>query len=103
MILHDETVNRTTDGKGRIDRLSLQEIQTLNAGNGEIIPTLEEALEAVAGRAGLLLELKVHGMAQQAVKTVQPPTVSSMHTTGQACSRASIRQTIRVTSNTDSL
>ncbi|MEK7869563.1 MAG: glycerophosphodiester phosphodiesterase family protein, partial [Nitrospirota bacterium] len=54
VILHDETVNRTTNGKGRVDRLSLREIQTFSAGNGEIIPTLEDALKAVAGRAGLL-------------------------------------------------
>lgn len=71
VILHDETVNRTTDGKGRIERLSLQEIKALNAGNNETIPTLEDALKAVAGRAGLLLELKVKGMAQQAVEAVQ--------------------------------
>jgi glycerophosphoryl diester phosphodiesterase len=71
VILHDETVNRTTDGKGRIDRLSLQEIKALNAGNSETIPTLEDALKAVAGQAGLLLELKVNGMAQQAVETVR--------------------------------
>ena len=71
VILHDETVNRTTNGKGRVDRLSLQEIKRLNAGNGEAIPTLEEVLKAVAGRAGLLLELKIHGVAQQAVETVQ--------------------------------
>ncbi len=71
VILHDETVNRTTDGRGRVDRLSLQEIQTLSAGNGEIIPTLEDALKVVAGRAGMLLELKVKGMAQQAVEAVQ--------------------------------
>ena len=71
VILHDETVNRTTNGKGRVDRLSLREIQTFSAGNGEIIPTLEDALKAVAGRAGLLLELKVKGMAQQAVEAVQ--------------------------------
>lgn len=71
VILHDETVNRTTDGKGRIDRLSLQEIKTLSAGNSETIPTLEDALKAVAGRAGMLLELKVNGVVQQAVETVQ--------------------------------
>lgn len=71
VILHDETVNRTTDGKGWIDRLSLQEAKRLKAGNGETIPTLEEALKAVAGQAGLLLELKVHGTAQQVVETVQ--------------------------------
>lgn len=71
VILHDETVNRTTDGKGRVDRLSLQEIKTFSAGNGETIPTLEDALKAIGGRAGLLLELKVPGVARQAVETVQ--------------------------------
>lgn len=69
--LHDETVNRTTNGKGRVDRLSLQEIKKFNAGNGENIPTLEEVLKVVAGRAGLMLELKVKGMAQQAVETMR--------------------------------
>ena len=71
VILHDATVNRTTNGKGRVDRLSLREIQTFSAGNGEIIPTLEDVLKIVAGRAGLLLELKVKGIAQQAVETMR--------------------------------
>ena len=71
VILHDETVNRTTNGKGQIDRVSLQEAKQLNAGNGETIPTLEEAISVLAGRAGLLLELKVNGVAQQAVETVR--------------------------------
>ena len=71
VILHDETVNRTTNGKGQIDRVSLQEAKQLNAGNGEPIPTLEEAINVLAGRAGLLLELKVNGVAQQAVETVR--------------------------------
>lgn len=69
--LHDETVDRTTNGKGRIDRLSLRETQTLNAGNGQHIPTLEEVLEAVAGRTGLMVELKIKGAAQQAVEAVR--------------------------------
>ncbi len=71
VILHDETVNRTTDGKGRIDRLLLREAKQLNAGNGETIPTLEEAIRVIAGRAGLLLEVKVNGTAQRVVETVQ--------------------------------
>ena len=69
--LHDETVNRTTNGKGRIDRLSLQDIRTFNAGNGEYIPTLEEVLKLAAGRAGLMLELKVKEVAQQTVEAVR--------------------------------
>ena len=57
--LHDETVNRTTNGKGRVDRLLLQDVKKFNAGNGENIPTLDDVLKLVAGQAGLMLELKV--------------------------------------------
>jgi glycerophosphoryl diester phosphodiesterase len=38
--LHDATVNRTTNGKGRIDALSLLEVRAFDAGDGEQIPTL---------------------------------------------------------------
>jgi len=69
--LHDATVNRTTDGKGRISRLSLQEVKRLDAGNGQQIPTLQEILKAAAGRTGLMLEIKVAGIAQQTVETVR--------------------------------
>ena len=71
VVLHDETVNRTSDGKGRVDRLSLQDVKKFNAGNGEQIPTLEEVLSITAGRAGLMLELKIKGVAQQAVEAVR--------------------------------
>ena len=69
--LHDATVNRTTDGRGRIARLSLREVKRLDAGNGTEIPTLQEVLEATDGRSGLMLELKVTGIARQAVETVR--------------------------------
>ncbi len=71
VVLHDETVNRTTNGKGRVVRLSLQEVKKLNTGNGEHIPTLEQVLKVVAGKAGLMLELKVKGVAQQTVEAVR--------------------------------
>ena len=70
VVLHDETVNRTTNGKGRVDRLCLQDIEQLNAGNGEHIPTLEEVLKVAAGKTGLMLELKIRGAAQQTVEAV---------------------------------
>ena len=69
--LHDKTVNRTTNGKGRVDRLSLHNIKTLDAGNGEEVPTLQEVIEIAAGRVGLMLELKVHGVARQTVEAVR--------------------------------
>jgi len=69
--LHDATVNRTTNGRGRVNRLSLQEIKRLDAGKGTRIPTIEEALEAAAGQTGLMVELKVRGIARQTVEAVR--------------------------------
>lgn len=69
--LHDETVNRTTNGKGRVDRLSLRDVKRFNAGTGEHIPTVGEVLEAARGRVGLMLELKVVGVAQTTTAAVQ--------------------------------
>jgi glycerophosphoryl diester phosphodiesterase len=69
--LHDETVNRTTNGKGRVDRLSLRDVKRFNAGNGEHIPTVGEVLEVARGRVGLMLELKVVGVAQTITAAVQ--------------------------------
>ena len=69
--LHDATVNRTTNGKGPIDRLTLRDVKALDAGNGERVPMLEEVLRVVSGHAGLMLELKVKGAAQKTVEVVQ--------------------------------
>jgi glycerophosphoryl diester phosphodiesterase len=69
--LHDETLNRTTNGKGRVDRLSLSAVKMFNAGDGEHIPTVGEVLEVARGRVGLMLELKVIGVAQKTVAAVQ--------------------------------
>ena len=69
--LHDATVNRTTNGRGRVDALSLGEVRKLDAGNGERIPTVEEVLQMAGGRTGLMLELKVDGLAHLTVQAVQ--------------------------------
>ncbi len=46
VVMHDDTVNRTTDGTGCVAELDLVELQALNAGT-ETIPTLEEVFAAV--------------------------------------------------------
>ncbi len=47
VILHDPTLERTTDGEGGVHEWSLAELHTLNAGKGERIPTLDEVFEDV--------------------------------------------------------
>jgi len=59
VILHDETVDRTTNGKGKVSELAFADIRKLDAGGGERIPTFEEALKTVAGTGvHLLLDIK---------------------------------------------
>jgi glycerophosphoryl diester phosphodiesterase len=45
VVIHDKTVDRTTDGSGPVADFSLTEIQALDAGKGERIPTFDEAME----------------------------------------------------------
>ncbi len=61
-ILHDETVDRTTDGSGSVADMTLEEIRRLDAGKGERVPTLDEVLGAVKGDATLVIEIKERGL-----------------------------------------
>jgi glycerophosphoryl diester phosphodiesterase len=63
VLLHDEHVDRTTNGKGPVADMNLEEVRKLDAGRGQRVPTLEEALKTAHGRIGLILELKAEGLA----------------------------------------
>ncbi len=63
--IHDQSLERTTDGKGDIKDLTLAEIKKFDAGSwfnenfkGEKVPTLSETLETINRRAILLIEIK---------------------------------------------
>ncbi len=58
VVMHDVTVDRTTDGKGRVDGMDLGALKRLDAGEGERIPTLEEVMNLCRHRVGLQIELK---------------------------------------------
>jgi glycerophosphoryl diester phosphodiesterase len=61
VVIHDETLDRTTDGAGPVGALDLADLQALDAGQGEQIPTLTQALDLVRGRAEIFVELKAPG------------------------------------------
>jgi len=65
VVIHDDTLNRTTNGKGRVTDYTLDELKQLDAGSwfgtqfsGEKIPTLKEVLELTRGKMFLNIELK---------------------------------------------
>jgi len=58
VVIHDPDLSRTTNGAGRAGDLPLDEIQRFDAGLGERVPTLAQAIDLVRGRAQLYIELK---------------------------------------------
>ncbi|MEH7414843.1 glycerophosphodiester phosphodiesterase family protein [Neobacillus drentensis] len=65
VVIHDSTVNRTTNGKGKVKDFTLIEIQALDAGrwfdprfSNERVPSLGEFLDEFGGKVGILLEIK---------------------------------------------
>ena len=58
VVIHDETVDRTTNGEGKVENLALKEIKELDAGDGEKIPTLQEVMDLIR-ETGLLLAIEI--------------------------------------------
>ncbi|WP_020396628.1 glycerophosphodiester phosphodiesterase [Thiolinea disciformis] len=71
IVIHDETLDRTTNGSGRLWDHDLAYLRSLDAGQGERIPTLLEVCNAIAGRACLNIELKGADTAPAVVKLLQ--------------------------------
>ena len=55
VIIHDSTLDRTTNGKGDVREHTLEEIGRLDAGNGVRVPTFKEVLDLVQGTPVMLL------------------------------------------------
>lgn len=79
VLLHDETVDRTTNGAGKVADLTLADLRKLDAGSwkdacyaGEPLPTLEEALALLADCGGkAVIEIKVDGIAEEVLEAVR--------------------------------
>lgn len=68
VVIHDATLDRTTDGHGPVSAQRYEELRRLDAGaasfdgrfRGEPLPSLAAVLDAVAGRCLLIVEIKQH-------------------------------------------
>ncbi len=58
IVIHDDSLNRTTNGSGLLRRHTLAQVRLLDAGKGERIPLLREVLDTVDRRALVNIELK---------------------------------------------
>jgi len=58
VVIHDDRLERTTNGTGLVMDKDLSYLRTLDAGKGQKIPLLKEVFDLVSGRAGINIELK---------------------------------------------
>lgn len=64
VVVHDERIDRVTDGAGRVAELSLDELQSYDVlGSDESIPTLDDVLAVLPPDVGVNVELKETGIA----------------------------------------
>lgn len=70
MVIHDDTLGRTTNGTGRVAEKSFAYLRSLDAGKGECIPTLAEVFDAVNRRAVINVELKGSDTAAPVVRLI---------------------------------
>jgi len=86
VVIHDYKLNRTTNGKGLVKDHTAAELAKLDAGSwysrqyaGERIPTLEQVLQAAAGKCRLNIELKTDGIRYPSIVDAALELVQAYH------------------------
>lgn len=105
--IHDDTVHRTTNGRGLVAQLDLAEIRTLDAGNwfdsrfkGEKVPTVEEVLKLVAEHRHknilVAVDLKAKDVERDVVAlAIRVGAIERLVFIGRAITESSVRDAIR--------
>lgn len=71
VVIHDPTLDQTTDLKGPVSLRDLAEIKLADAGRGEQVPTLDETLDLTLGKVRLYLEIKDPNAAAETLRIVR--------------------------------
>ncbi|MEK7396246.1 MAG: glycerophosphodiester phosphodiesterase family protein, partial [Candidatus Poribacteria bacterium] len=78
VVMHDSTLNRTTNKKGTIAEMTLEEVKQADAGSwfsslftGERVPTLGELLELTKGKVINVIEIKPNNITKRVIEEVE--------------------------------
>lgn len=71
VVFHDFTVERMTNGKGEVNKLTLSELKELKVAGEFEIPTLAETFDLINRKCWINVELKGHGTAQPACEMIE--------------------------------
>jgi glycerophosphoryl diester phosphodiesterase len=97
VVIHDPTVDRTTNGRGAVGAMTLAELRKLSAGYpsrfgsdyaGERIPTLTEALSFLRGRVRAMIEIKADSLDDDELGGIEARTIDEVRRQGMAADLA---------------
>jgi glycerophosphoryl diester phosphodiesterase len=70
VVIHDETVDRTTCGSGQVKRLTLSQLKSLKIDNRHEVPTLREVIDLVGKQKLINIELKTDAAAKPVARLI---------------------------------
>jgi len=91
VVLHDPSVDRTTDGRGDVRQMSLADVRALSAGfatrfgetwASERVPTLAEVLALLHGRARVMIEIKKESVSDDEDGGIEARTIAEVRRQG---------------------
>lgn len=71
VVIHDITVNRTTNGKGKVAHKTLAQLKQLDIPDNQKIPTLQEVFDAINRRVIINIELKGYDTARATAELIK--------------------------------
>ena len=71
LLMHDDKVDRCTDGHGYIAEMDFDSLRKLDAGEGQSIPTLQEVINLIDGQVPLNVEIKGKGSSDEVASIIQ--------------------------------
>ncbi len=69
VVIHDPIVDRTTNGTGRVEDMTLKQLKRLDAGKGERIPTLQAVIESLKGTK-MVIDMKIPGIEEKVIDMI---------------------------------
>jgi glycerophosphoryl diester phosphodiesterase len=93
VVMHDVTIERTTDGKGKVGELTLAELKRFSAGYpgkfgkeyaAERVPSLAEVLSLVRGKARVMIEIKKESVSASDEDGIEAAVVADVQKAGMA-------------------
>jgi len=79
VVMHDATVDRTTNGRGAVSRLTVKQLHSLDAGDGRPVPTLDQVFEMFGPTILYNVELKEQGLGSKGLAAAIADLIEGHH------------------------